>query len=342
MAAARPLRMKCGDFMAISPQKCRVTEQSRSLMNMERPFYWGWCQLLRLIKFGLFAAIVPVLGGCAPDYSPNTYASSAVQQANKVEPGVVVGFREVAISASGTVGAVAGGAVGGVLGAQTGSSNVSTALGTVGGGMLGSIVGTTLEHATSDTTGWEYIVRKPNGEMLSVTQREEAPIPLGQKVLVITGAQARIIADYSVAADPTPATAKDKPEATKPEAKESADLKEKAGTTTPPPAAATGSAPTADSTPTTGGAPTATPSTVTPAPSPQSSPAPATTPAPAPATPAATTTSEPTPAVSAMPTTKSEGPDAAAPTIAWPSSKPEPAATDSGIPASPVSAAPQP
>lgn len=155
---------------------------------------------------------LPLLGlaGCSADYSPDTYSSNAVQQANKVETGVVVGYREVKISASGTVGAVAGGAVGGVLGAQmTGDAALGTA---VGGTVIGTLVGNSIEHATSDTTGWEYIVRKPNGDMLSVTQREPKPLPIGQHVLVITGNQARVIADYSVpveqAAKTTPADVK--------------------------------------------------------------------------------------------------------------------------------------
>jgi outer membrane lipoprotein SlyB len=157
--------------------------------------------LPRSVEFFLPAlapVLVLVLAGCAPDYSPDTYASNAVQQANKVEPAVVVGFRQVEISASGTVGAVSGGAAGGILGAQADGSGITTALGTVGGGLVGSILGTGIEHATADTTGWEYIVRKPNGDLLSVTQREKTPIPLGQKVLVITGNQARIIPDYSM------------------------------------------------------------------------------------------------------------------------------------------------
>src|SRR5882724_8166734 len=160
--------------------------------------------LSRFLEFGFTVAALALAAGCTPDYSPNTYASSAVQQANKVEPAIVVGFRQVEISANGTVGAVSGGAAGGILGAQADSGGITAALGGVGGAIIGSLVGTGIEHATSDTTGWEYIVRKPNGEMLSVTQREKTPIPLGQKVLVITGNQARIVPDYLV---PPPETA---------------------------------------------------------------------------------------------------------------------------------------
>lgn len=167
---------------------------------------------MRTVTFGLLAAGLAGVAACTPNYSPNTYAAGAVQQANKVEPAVVVGFREVAISANGTVGAVTGGAAGGVLGSQSGSFGINAALGAVGGTAIGSLIGTAVEHVTGDTSGWEYIVRKPNGELLSVTQREKTALPVGQKVLVITGAQARVVPDYSVEPAPVPELPKAKAE----------------------------------------------------------------------------------------------------------------------------------
>jgi outer membrane lipoprotein SlyB len=168
-----------------------------------------------LFKLGLPATVLAALAGCTPDYSPNTYASNAVQQANKVEPAIVVGFRQVSISASGTVGAVTGGAAGGILGSQSGDIGLNSALGGVGGTLIGGVVGTSIEHMTGDTTGWEYIVRKPNGDLLSVTQKEPTPLPIGQKVLVITGNQARIVPDYSATLEPPAASAGKKADADK-------------------------------------------------------------------------------------------------------------------------------
>jgi len=155
-------------------------------------------------KLGLAFVTLAALTGCAPDYSPNTYNAAAVQQANKVDSAIVVGFRQVSISAAGTVGAVTGGAAGGILGSQVGPTNTASALGAVGGGIVGSLLGTSIEHATADTIGWEYIVQKPNGDLLSVTQREPQPLPIGQKVLVIAGNQARIIPDTRTIPDPPP------------------------------------------------------------------------------------------------------------------------------------------
>lgn len=65
---------------------------------------------------------------CTPDYSPDTYASSGVQQANKVEQGVVAGRRQVGVSAQGTAGAVTSAATSGIAGAQMPGSGVRTAL----------------------------------------------------------------------------------------------------------------------------------------------------------------------------------------------------------------------
>ncbi len=145
------------------------------------------------------------LAACGPDYSPNTYASSAVQQAAKVDQGVVVGVRRVGVTPQGTTGALAGAAAGGAVGSQVPvGSNVTSTLGAIGGSLIGSIVGSGVEKATGETQAWEYIVRKPAGELVSVTQRDEVPLSVGARVLVIAGSQARIVPDYTVPPEPAP------------------------------------------------------------------------------------------------------------------------------------------
>ncbi len=143
--------------------------------------------------------ILVLLAGCSPTYSPDTYAATAVQQANKVEQGTIVGVRKVAVQATGTTGAVAGAAAGGIAGSQ---APVGSALTTLGGTLVGGLVGTGIERATGDTTAFEYIVRKGNGEMVSVTQKDATALAIGQKVLVISGSQARIVGDYTVPVEP--------------------------------------------------------------------------------------------------------------------------------------------
>ncbi len=166
---------------------------------------YGSLRLIRFVRSGMPLAMLIALAGCGPNYSPDTYSTAAVQQANKVERGVIVGVRKVDVSSPGTVGAIAGGAAGGALGAQVPGSTLGATFGAIGGTVLGGLVGTTVEHTTADTTAFEYIVRKPNGDLVSVTQKDKEPLTIGQTVLVIAGSQARIVPDYTKP-EPTPAT----------------------------------------------------------------------------------------------------------------------------------------
>lgn len=149
-------------------------------------------------RIGLLTVALSGLAACSPSYSPDTYASRAVQQANKVEQGTVVGRRQIEISADGATGAVTGAAAGGVAGTRVGGGDITSAFAGIGGGLLGGLLGTAVEKGVGSSPGYEYIVRKPNGELVSVVQRDETPLALGQKVLVIAGAQARIVPDYTV------------------------------------------------------------------------------------------------------------------------------------------------
>ncbi|WP_139284957.1 outer membrane lipoprotein [Acidocella aminolytica] len=142
------------------------------------------------------------LTGCHAGYSPNTYAADAAQQEAPVQRGVIIGVRQVLISASGSVGATAGAAAGGIAGAQL----PTTALGAVGGALVGTIGGAAAEKAVADTKGWEYIVQQSNNSLVSVTQTSKTALPIGMHVLVIDGSkQARIIPDYTVQLPAKPA-----------------------------------------------------------------------------------------------------------------------------------------
>lgn len=141
--------------------------------------------------------VLSVLSGCGPSYSPDTYSANAVQQANKVEQGVIIGVRDVGVSAAGTVGTLTGAAAGGIAGSQL-AVGPASAMSALGGSLVGGLAGSAVEHASADTTAFEYIVRKTNGDLVSVTQRNKTPLALGEKVLVIAGNQARVVPDYTV------------------------------------------------------------------------------------------------------------------------------------------------
>jgi outer membrane lipoprotein SlyB len=143
--------------------------------------------------------LVPAfLAGCQPNYSPDTYASAAAQQANKVDPGVIVGVRAVQISADTTLVTGTTAAAGGIAGSQMGAG-AGGAFGALGGTVAGGVVGNVVGHAQGDTDGFEYIVRKDNSnDMISVTQKDLKALGVGAHVLVIEGPQARVVPDYTV------------------------------------------------------------------------------------------------------------------------------------------------
>jgi outer membrane lipoprotein SlyB len=150
----------------------------------------------RRISFLVLLATAAILPGCGPNYSPDTYSSIAVQQANKVDQGIVIGVRPVLISADATLSSGTGAAAGGIAGSTVGTGAVS-ALTALGGSVAGGVAGNVVGHATGDTNGFEYIVRKPNGDLLSVTQKDDQPLGIGAHVLIIEGPQARIVPDYT-------------------------------------------------------------------------------------------------------------------------------------------------
>jgi outer membrane lipoprotein SlyB len=166
----------------------------------------------------LVALLAPlVLAGCARDFSPNTYGTQAVQQANKVNQGVVIGVRKVDIKGDSATGAATGAAAGGIIGSNVGKGTAS-ALSTLAGTVSGGLIGATAEQAAENTWGYEYIVKRGNGDLLSVTQHDEKPLAIGTKVLLIEGAQARIVPDYTVQLE-EPKKEEPKAEEKKPEEK---------------------------------------------------------------------------------------------------------------------------
>ncbi|MEJ0070853.1 MAG: hypothetical protein WDO24_21355 [Pseudomonadota bacterium] len=166
----------------------------------------------RLWSGSAVGILLASVAGCGPTYSPNTYSSTAVQQANKVETGVIVGVRRIDIASPGTTGAIAGAAAGGIAG-STATDGVGSALTALGGGLVGGILGSEVDKKINDTFGYEYIVRKVNAEMVSVTQKDETPLVIGLHVLVIAGPQARIVPDYTVPIEVDKKDADKKPDA---------------------------------------------------------------------------------------------------------------------------------
>ncbi len=143
-----------------------------------------------------------LVSGCSDHYSPDTYNAGAVQQAAKVQRGVIVGIRAVGVNANASTGTVTGAAAGGIAGSQVGAGGAASAFGALGGTVIGGLIGSTVEHSASDAPATEYVVRTEKDDLVSVTQQDKVPLAINQKVLVIDGKQARIVADYTAQEQP--------------------------------------------------------------------------------------------------------------------------------------------
>lgn len=107
--------------------------------------------------------LVGGLAGCGPILPGN-----GVQQPNRVEQGVVIGLRGVAARFPARL-------------------------------MVGG-TGSQVAHTDVDGTVFEYIVRKANDDLVSVTQTDKTPLALWQKVRVIAGNRARVVPEYAALA----------------------------------------------------------------------------------------------------------------------------------------------
>jgi len=102
--------------------------------------------------------------------------------------GVVEAIRAVDIRGQpGYVGAIAGGVIGAILGSQVGNGDGRTIAGILGA-VGGAHVGREIERSQSQRTGYEVVVRQPNG--VSQTRRYNAPPPfkVGDRVRLAGGA----------------------------------------------------------------------------------------------------------------------------------------------------------
>ena len=100
--------------------------------------------------------------------------------------GVIVGVRQIDIASPGTTGAIAGAAAGGIAGSQA-TEGAGAALTALGGSIVGGILGTTVEKKLNDTFGYEYVVRKANGDIVQTEEGEaliDEGLADGEKVVV--------------------------------------------------------------------------------------------------------------------------------------------------------------
>lgn len=117
-----------------------------------------------LISTGLGFALT-LTTGCAP----RGIAQSQVNQAMRVEPGIITAIKQVEINNNGVgngLGVVLGTAAGGVLGNKVGGGTgkvLATAAGAVAGGVIGGMAGNSMDARY----GVEVVVKLDNGQSVA-------------------------------------------------------------------------------------------------------------------------------------------------------------------------------
>jgi outer membrane lipoprotein SlyB len=151
------------------------------------------------MRYGIIAvmAVAACLSGCKQNVSPDTYSVGSVGQVNRVIRGTIISARPVEIAGTQGVGSTAGAAAGAVAGSGIGGGTRSNIVGAIGGAVVGGVAGAMIEGSATKQNGMEYVVETENGALLTIVQGADSVLNVGLPVLVMHGAQSRVIADSS-------------------------------------------------------------------------------------------------------------------------------------------------
>ena len=165
-----------------------------SHMKPSNPFH-SQRMIMKKLQFGLLLCMGLLASACTTNINPDTYSVGSTQRAQRSVSGVIVGARPVNVQGTSQTGTLIGAAAGGVAGSAIGGSSRANILGAIGGAVLGGIAGNMVEKGITNQTGVEYTVRTNNGGTITLVQGTSPTFAVGQKVLIVYGKEARIIAD---------------------------------------------------------------------------------------------------------------------------------------------------
>jgi len=128
----------------------------------------------------------PMLGTGTPQASASGYTMSQAQSVQSVALGTVISLRPVTLASQQTgIGALGGGAAGAALGHEIGGGN-GQKVATVLGALAGALGGQAIEGAASAERGELVTVKLDSGQVVAITQANDTPLHVGQRVQVLT------------------------------------------------------------------------------------------------------------------------------------------------------------
>ncbi len=134
-----------------------------------------------------------LLAACQADINSNQYGTSSVGRAAAASPCSVISVRQVSVKSDNNAGMLLGAIAGGVGGYAIGSGKTAHNLGAIGGAALGGYAGDKAQGALSYQTGYEYVVRLDNGQVMTLTQGTDVLLSPGQRCMILMGNPSRLI-----------------------------------------------------------------------------------------------------------------------------------------------------
>jgi outer membrane lipoprotein SlyB len=144
----------------------------------------------------LFALLAPLalaatLSACNDQGVQPGVVQTSAAGGYRGEAGRVVGIRDVDLSqrragvSDGTlIGGGVGAAGGAIAGAAIGGTAGSAVLGGVLGAVGGAIAGTAIDR-NSTTRGIEVTIQKDDGQMVTIAQRDDGDVQMGDRVIIV-------------------------------------------------------------------------------------------------------------------------------------------------------------
>lgn len=145
--------------------------------------------------FGLFIGLA-MITACQSDIGSNQYSVGSVGRATSAAQCSVLSVRPVSVNNKNGMGTVIGSVAGGVAGYSIGSGSTAHNLGAIGGAVLGGIAGNAAQGALSSQSGYEYVVKLDDGQIMTLTQGTDTLLTPGQRCMLLFGNPSRLIGAY--------------------------------------------------------------------------------------------------------------------------------------------------
>ena len=140
----------------------------------------------------MIVSFITLLSACANQQRQNTYDEQEVGKQTDIEFGVIKAVKHVKVQAQNSgVGTIAGAAAGGVGGSDFGNGK-GAILTTIAGAIVGGFAGNAAENALRNKVGIQYIIKKENGQTVSIVQnisKDDKPLHVGQRVMIQTSGE---------------------------------------------------------------------------------------------------------------------------------------------------------